>query len=125
MQHIQTFALAALLCGDAFAGNACPMAIKPVASAQAAGTYAAQAAQVYGLSKTRAECMTYQSGDDKSGGFWVSFYEHHTPQCGGIPEVAPRLFTILVSEKGRMTTDAYGMGSGKYRSLKCPRTTRR
>lgn len=113
---------------SAFAGKICPIKPADVHSILEAEALAVKAADIYRLSPIPLKCATYKSGDDgaksgASGPYWVSFYENHTEECGGIPNVAPRLFTITITSKGRMKTDAYGedMASGKYRALRCPK----
>lgn len=117
--------LSLVAASEAFASGVCPIQPVEIHSSQEAAKLAVKAAEIYKLSPIPLKCATYQSDDDdgKSGPYRVSFYENHTPECGGEPDIAPRLFTIIVTSKGRMKTDAYGedMATGKYRPLKCPK----
>jgi hypothetical protein len=71
------------------------------------------------LSNLDDKCLAYQfDGDGVKDAFVVEVREsHRDPQCGGDPQVSPRLFTIrIVKSTGEMLTDA-GSQSGQFRTL--------
>jgi len=111
---------------NVIAGKICPLAQHAIHSRSEAEALAANAASIYKLSPIPLQCVVYESYDDgekngKKGPYAVLFRERHTPECGGDPNTEPRLFTILVTSKGKMTTDAYDKATGTFRKLRCPK----
>jgi hypothetical protein len=117
--------------GGAQASATCPPAPRAIASAAEAQALAQDAASACKLSPIPLQCVESQSisdtGTNDGHGPWqVLFHEHHSVECGGDPLTGPRLFTIKVTNKGLMTTDAYGkdITSGRFRRLKRPKAAR-
>lgn len=57
------------------------------------------------LTRLSPECLTF-TADKTPGGYTVEVREKHSPQCGGDPETAPRLFSYEIDQaSGRMRID--------------------
>lgn len=68
---------------------------------------ATNAIHKFNLTPLRDECGAI-AVIERSAYFEIVVHERHTPQCGGTPETAPRLFSVRVRKKdGRLTSDVY------------------
>lgn len=62
------------------------------------------------LIDSKLECLwfDYDETDNNNAYYEIDIREHHTEQCGGDPETAPRLFSYKVDKKtGKLCTDSY------------------
>jgi hypothetical protein len=91
--------LALLLAGPALGA--------PVKTEAEAAKLAGQAVLRYYLTSLREECFVLDVEELKTY-FDVGVRERHNAECGGNPEIAPKLFNVRVRKKdGRLTSDVY------------------
>jgi hypothetical protein len=99
---------AAAVGGDALAREKCPITGEPIKSENEALELAIKVVKAFKLTTISAkECLHFETdGDYKGSGYSFLIRENHTEKCGGEPETAPLLFTIIVKANGHVTTDA-------------------
>lgn len=113
--------LLAYQCALSQAAERCPLPRKPVASLDDAVDAAMKAATAYKLLNLPIACVDFTTnGDGHNGGadYYVVVREKHSEKCGGDPETAPRILTIVVRPDGRMSTDVYDLET--FKPLVCP-----
>jgi hypothetical protein len=66
------------------------------------------------------ECLHFDTDKSyKGSGYSFDVRENHTEKCGGAPETAPRLFTIVIKANGTITTDNFSSDHLTQRPLRC------
>ena len=51
------------------------------------------------LTERKHECLLVTTWENNENTLTVEIRENHTPECGGDPETAPRLFTLQIDKK--------------------------
>lgn len=69
------------------------------------------------LSSRKRECLLVTTWENDEQTITVEVRENHTPECGGDPETAPRLFTLEIHKStGRAYSDRFS-GDGTFEEL--------
>ena len=103
--------------------QSCPIAQRPVASAQAAVALSREAIIVYGLTSTPLRCLDVAPSPGYTGaGYEIDVRELHGPGCGeALPVFEPLVMSIHVTPSGMLTTTAGTQDArNTYRRPTCP-----